>query len=250
MAQREVYVGTRFRAHVMGHDASSVASALANREPGIDRVMVTDHTDLMKAVRRGTGAWRLHVIERTAPRGTKPIGFARTDRRGVDTAVAHRALASYLEGTDEWRTAVRWRKGLAGRSPFVLIPAVFFIGTAIVLGVQAASGGLDGWSWEYLPNLIVGIAMISLFTMYAAFFADVVRPRLARWLGARLGLEITESTDVGIFSSAGAWQTEEGSPAKRATVTLIDLVVLLVGAIVPIAVIGVGVVLAAQPILA
>lgn len=250
MAQREVYVGTRIRATVVGSDASAVERAFGSYDTSTRRVMVTDHTDLIRAVRRDRGTWQLHVIERTAPRGTKPIGFARTARRGVETALAERVLASYLEGTDDWRTAVRWRKGLAGRSPFVLIPLVFVLGTAIVLGVQAATGGLEDGSWDYLPNLIVGIAMISLFTMYAAFFADIVRPRLARRLGARLGIEITESTDIGIFSSAGAWQTEDGTPAKRATVTLVDLVVLLVGGIVPIAVIGVGIVLTARPILA
>lgn len=258
MAQRLVYAGKRFGARPVGHDLADLDAALAAPADRHRTVMVTDGEVVMKARRTRANRWRLRVIEQTGPRGSTPFGMASTGRRGVDTAVARATLASFLAATDEWRTAVRWRRGLGGRSPFLLIPLVFFVGAGLTLAVQAATGHLDGWSWEYLPNVVVGVGMISAITMWAHLFLDVIRPALATRIGHALGIEVAESMASsmeqrepwGFWSRPGLWVAEGGTPARRGLVYTTDLCVLLVGAVLPTAVIGVGIVLAARPILA
>lgn len=248
MATRQVYVGSRFSATIVGDDDAAVARALDDEYA--QRVMVTDGTNLLRAVRRPGDRFRLMVIDQRGGKKRKAFGHASTTRAGVDRSVAEAALRSFLARTDDWQRDVPWARGLAGRSPYLLIPAVFVVGTAAALAVQAATGNLDGWSWEYVPNLLVGVGVVSLITMYAAFFTGVVRPALAAWLGGAMGLEIVESSEAGFFSRPGHWETEDGTDAQRWKIALVDVVVLLVGAIVPIAAIAVGVILAARPILA
>lgn len=248
MAGREVYVGTRIRATPVGRDPSDVTAALADRSHG--RVMVTDGTSLLKAVRRPDDRWRLTVVSQSKRKGRKPFGHARSSRQGVTTQQAEAALTSFLERTDDWESVVRWHRGLAGRSPLLLIPAVFVIGTAVVLGVQAATGGLDDWSSDLLPNLLVGLAVVSLITMWIALFAEVIRPRLADRIGRVLGVRIAEPADADAEFAPTLWVREDGSPAGRAAVAVVELVTVVVGAAVPVVAIGVGVVLAARPILA
>lgn len=245
MVAKEVYAKRRVRAELLGTDAASIARGLAR--PKRTTIMVSHRNDQIRAHPVARDQWRLRVVDRDPVEGVESVGVASS--KPVDTVTARRVLESYLAGDESWRTMVRWRRGLAGASPTVLIPVTLFVAVAVAMTVMAATGRLERWEWKYLPNLVVGVVLVSALGVYAELFFARLRPRLASAVGRRMGVEVREG-EAGWFSRAGLWETADGGVASDAKVALVDFSVIVIGLVIPIALIGVGIVFAALPLMA
>ena len=116
--------------------------------------------------------------------------------------------------------------------------------------IAGITGGLKGWSWRYLPNLVIGLFMIGAIFAYADWFLRRLRARIAARLGGMFGIRIVESQELGFFSRPGMWESADGGIASSLKVALLDIAVLILGLVIPIFAIGTAIVLAARPILA
>ena len=198
--------------------------------------------------RRGAdGRFRFRVVDQS---GSGAVGHRVSARRDFDAAAARRLLALYAAGDSAWRTEIAWKRGVLDLPVAILAPATILLCVAAYFVIAGATGGLEGWSWRYLPNLIVGLAMIGAVFAYVDWFFRSLRRRLAAGLGRALGLRIVEAGTLGIFSRPGMWESADGGLVSELKVTLLDLLVLLFGLLIPVFAIGTAIVLAARPILA
>jgi len=229
-------------------DADGIARAWAALPPGTAALAAMGNDGNSLFLRRGAdGRFRFRVIEQSGP---DAIGHRKSARRNHDAAAARRLLELFAAGDTAWRTAIAWRRGLFDLPVVILAPAtilVCVIGFFIVAGI---TGGLEGWSWRYLPNLIVGLVMIGALFAYADWFFRRLRKRIASWLGARMGLRIDEAQEFGVFTRPGMWESADGGIVSEIKVTVLDLLVIFFGLMIPIFAIGTAIVLAARPILA
>jgi hypothetical protein len=193
------------------------------------------------------GLFRFRVIDHDGP---GQLGLRRSARRDHDAAAARRLLEMFVAGDAAWRGAIAWRRGVFGQPVAILGPATILICVVGYFAVAGATGGLKGWSWRYLPNLVVGLVMIGAIFAYADWFLRRLRARLAAWLGGLLGLRIVESQELGFFSRPGMWESADGGLVSSLKVTVLDFTVLILGLVIPIFAIGTVIVLAARPILA
>lgn len=199
-------------------------------------------------LRRGAdGRFRFRVVDQS---GSGAIGHRVSARRDFDAAAARRLLELYAAGDQAWRTSIAWKRGLFDLPVAILAPATIVICVIGYFIVAGATGGLEGWSWRYLPNLVVGLVMIGAVFAYIDWFLRSLRRRLAERLGRTFGLRIVEAEKLGIFTRPGMWESADGGVVSALTVTLLDFVVLLFGLLVPVFAIGTAIVLAARPILA
>jgi len=203
--------------------------------------------DSLFLMRGADGRYRFRVIERNGP---DALGHRTSARRDHDAAEARRLLEQFAAGDTAWRTALAWRRGLFDLPVAILAPGTILVCVAAYFAVAGATGGLGGWSWRYLPNLIVGLVMIGAIFAYFDWFFRSLRKRLALWLGARLGLRIVEAEELGIFTRPGMWESADGGVVSTLKVTVLDFLVLFFGLMIPIFAIGTAIVLAARPILA
>lgn len=203
--------------------------------------------DALFLMRGGGGRFRFRVIEQS---GADAIGHRTSARRDHDEAEARRLLEMFAAGDTAWRSAIAWRRGIFDLPVAILAPATILICVAGFFAVAGATGGLAGWSWRYLPNLIVGLVMIGAIFAYVDWFFRRLRKRLALWIGARLGLRIVEAEEFGIFTRPGMWESADGGAISGLKVTALDFLVLFLGLMIPIFAIGTAIVLAARPILA
>ena len=222
---------------------AAFAAVAANRRAG---VAVARQGRQMLARQNAQGTWRLQAADCMSSRP----GRITSKRRDLDTATSIRLLEAYRQGDDRWRTDVEWRRGLFSRSPALLIPLTFGVVTVVALLVMAATGHLDGWDSKYLPNLIVGVTLISSIGVYFEVFFTKLRPRIAGVIGRLLGIRITEATNYGWVSRPGMWESDDGTVASTIKVNLIDLVAILLCVVIPTGAFAALVILAAQPILA
>jgi hypothetical protein len=164
-----------------------------------------------------------------------------------------RSLSSWACGSTSEGTAgglVRWRRSLFDRPPAILAPATILLCAGAYFAVAGSTGGLHGWSWRYLPNLAVGLVLVSAIFAYADWIFRALRRRLAAWLGKRCGLSIVEAETFGVFTRPGMWESADGRVVSELKVTLLDLALLVLGFVVPVFLTGTAIVLAARPILA
>ncbi len=193
------------------------------------------------------GAFRFRVINRGGPGA---LGYCASARRDHDAATAAQLLALYAVGDPAWRGAITWRRSVFDLPVAVLAPATIVLGVVVYFIVAGATGGLEGWSWRYLPNLVVGLALVGAVFVYVDWFFRRLRKRSAAWLGRRCGLRMVESGRLGIFVHPGMWESADGRIVSELNVTLLDLAVLLLGLLIPVFALGTAIVLAARPILA
>jgi hypothetical protein len=203
--------------------------------------------DMLLLRRTGDGRYRFRVVEQSGP---EAMGHRASARRDFSADEARRVLALYAAGDPAWRAGIAWRRGLLELPVAILAPATIVLCVIGYFVVAGATGGLKGWSWRYLPNLVVGLAMISAVFAYADWFFRRLRRRLAARLGRAFGLRIVEAEELGILTRPGMWESADGGIVSELKVTLLDLVVLLFGLLIPVFAIGTAIVLAARPILA
>ncbi len=209
-------------------------------------VSITTTGQMVQAQRKARGGWRLRVVEA----GTANDGM-RSRRSGVvDESTARRALTSYVGGDPSWEAPLSTKRGLASRSPAVLIPLTFAVATVLALVVMQSAGTLDGFESRYIPNLIVGVALISGTTVYIDVFMRRVRPPIAAALGRRLGVTVVEANHHGWFSRPGVWEIEGGGTFPTVKAASADFVVIVVGLVLPIAGVATAVVILADQFLA
>jgi hypothetical protein len=197
--------------------------------------------------RTGDGKFRFRVVEQSGP---EPLGHRASARRDFGPAEARRILELYAAGDPAWRTGVAWRRGLFNLPVVILAPATILVCVAGYFIVAGFTGGLKGWSWRYLPNLIVGLVLVCCVFAYVDWFFRSLRKRMAAALGRAFGLRIVESQELGFFSRPGMWESADGGIVSELKVTLLDLLVVLLGLVIPIFAIGTAIVFAARPIMA
>lgn len=174
--------------------------------------------------RSAKGAFRFRVVEQSGP---EAMGHRVSARRDFSADDSRHVLELYAAGDKTWRANIAWKRGLFDLPVAILAPATILtcvIGYFIVAG---ATGGLEGWSWRYLPNLIVGLVMISAIFAYVDWFFRRLRRRLAGRLGRALGLRIVEAEELGILTRPGMWESADGGVVSELKVTLLDMLVLL-----------------------
>jgi hypothetical protein len=146
--------------------------------------------DMMLLRRTAVGHFRFRVIDQSAPGA---LGHRASARRDFTAGEARRLLGLYAAGDPAWRTEIIWKRGIFGLPVAILAPATVLVCVLGYFLVAGATGGLKGWSWRYLPNLVVGLAMISAIFAYVDWFLRSLRRRVAARLGAWLGLRIVEA---------------------------------------------------------
>lgn len=197
--------------------------------------------------RSAEGQFRFRVVDRD---GAGQLGIRSSARRDHSETDARHLLDLFAAGDPSWRGLVAWRRGIFGLPVAILAPATILFCVAGYFVVTGVTGGLKGWSWRYLPNLVVGLVMVGAIFAYADWFLRRLRTRIAAWLGGIMGLRIVESQELGFFSRPGMWESADGGLVSALKVTVLDLIVMIFGLVVPIFAIGTGIVLAARPILA
>ena len=196
--------------------------------------------------RAANGSFRFRVVEQSGP---DAMGHRASARRDFNVDDARRVLELYAAGNPAWRAGIAWKRGLFDLPVAILAPATIILGVIGYFVVAGAMGGLKGWSWRYLPNLIVGLAMISAVFAYVDWFFRRLRRRLAARLGRAFGLRIVEAEERGILTRPGMWESADGGIVWELKVTLLDMLVLLLGLLIPVFAIGTAIVLAALPLL-
>lgn len=230
-------------------DADGIARAFAALPPRGAAMLAAqgEGGDALFLRRHGDGTFRFRVVEQSGPAA---MGHRISVRRDFDAAAARRLLELYAAGDPAWRAGIAWKRGLFDLPVAILAPATLALCAIGYLAVAGATGGLGGWSWRYLPNLVVGLAMMGAVFGYIDWFFRRLRRRLATALGQRLGLRIVEGGRFGFFSRPGLWESAEGGAVSEVKIALLDLTILLFGLLVPVFAIAAAIVLAARPILA
>ncbi|HEY7608971.1 MAG TPA: hypothetical protein VIF14_07045 [Alphaproteobacteria bacterium] len=243
-----IYLRSGGRLRQWRGDAEGIARAFAALPAAgaVALVAQGDGGDTLILRRDAGGAFRFRVIDRGGPGA---IGYCASARRDHDAAAAKQLLTLYAGADPAWRTATAWRRSVFDLPVAILGPATILGGVVIYFAVAGATGGLQGWSWRYLPNLVVGVALIGAVFAYVDWFFRRLRKRLGAWLGRRFGLRIVESEELGFFARPGMWESPDGGIVSELKVTLLDFAVLLLGLMIPIFALGTAIVLAARPIL-
>lgn len=230
-------------------DADGIARAFAALPAGGDATLAAlgDGHDMLLLRRTGDGDFRFRVIDRQS---AGAIGVRSSARRDFSAGEARRIIALYAAGDPAWRTEIVWKRGIFSLPVAILAPATILVCVLGYFLVAGLTGGLAGWSWRYLPNLIVGLAMIAAVFAYADWFFRSLRKRIAARIGAWLGLRIVEAEELGVFTRPGMWESADGGVVSGVKVAALDFLVLLFGLLIPVFAIGTAIVLAARPILA
>jgi hypothetical protein len=144
----------------------------------------------------------------------------------------------YLRGAPDWQNSLHWRSAAeqSARSrwrPGIGVIAFAIFATALLAGMALsqlsnAPGRPSAGDWL---RGFAGIVVISVYIAWLDFFFRKLRPRLADWLGTRLGTSITESLRL---YDAGTW-TASGGIGKRLLVLALDIGIVIVGVIGPLA---------------
>ncbi|MGH7005972.1 MAG: hypothetical protein ACREIP_18670 [Alphaproteobacteria bacterium] len=244
-----LYLRTGGRLRQWRGDADGIAAAWAAL-PASGRATLAvqgNSGDSLFLMRGADGRFRFRVIDQNS---ADAIGHRKSARRDHDETEARHLLELFAAGDTAWRAAIAWRRGILDLPVVILAPATLLICMVGYLVVAGATGGLEGWSWRYVPNLIVGLAMMGAIFAYADWFFRRLRKRIAIWLGARLGLRIAETQELGFFTRPGMWESADGGIVSELKVTALDFFVIFCGLMIPIFAIGTAIVLAARPILA
>ncbi len=228
--------------------AADLESSLAQLPAtGRAAAILVDGDNTLLARRNGAGQWRFQSVERLRENSVTNRWSRRSD---FDLAATRALLAAFAKRDGNWRDTIEWKRGIFGQSTLVLIPATLMVCVAIAFVVAGLTGGLKGWSWRYLPNLIVGLVLVSGMGVYTEIFFGRLRPHIARRIGALLGLRIVEAQQMGFFTRPGMWESADGRVVSELKVIVVDLLVLFLGYMLPIALFAVALIFAARPIMA
>ncbi len=242
-------IDTRSQGRLASFDATPEGVGLAFDSVSAEGravVSITTTGQMVQAQRKARGGWRLRAVDTRTSNGGM-----RSRRSGVlAESVTRAALSAYVSGSASWDADIPRQGGLASRSPALLIPLTFAVVTGLALLVMQLTGNLEGFETRYIPNLIVGVGLISGIAIYADLFLRRIRPRLATALGRRLGVTIVEGEHWGWISRPGMWETEGGGVMSTVKASVVDLFVLIVGLVLPIAAFATAVVLLADRFLA
>lgn len=240
-----------------------VNQKVVSKEPGeqaIRQVLAALPADKQARVelRRGTGDV-LHVVGRPE-KGFRLIwqnqdGNTQMSRRhdvDVDTAVL--TLTLYAQADADWQGLAEWLppntyysnnpilNGLAHMPPglgaLLIFGTVFFFFAVYALLTSAPGVGLQE---IFLGFVFIGA--LAAYIQYIDLFFRVLRPRLAQWLGSRLGVQIDEDMSDGRWfggAGAGTWDASGGSAGNRLLLHVIDLIVLVGGLIGPVAIVSIS----------
>jgi hypothetical protein len=188
-------------------------------------------TDFLQASGSATGGFTLNAYDDTQ-------GINRTSALPLNSAGVVAVFVRYLRGAPDWHSNLDWQSGTergarsrwrpgAGVIAFAIFTTALLAGLALSQ-LSDARGRPSAGDWL---RGFVGIVVISGYIAWLEFFFRRLRPRLASWLGARLGVSIAESTQL---YDAGTW-TASGSVGKRLLVMMLDIGIILPGVIGPLA---------------
>ncbi|HRQ41002.1 MAG TPA: hypothetical protein PLD25_24060 [Chloroflexota bacterium] len=186
-----------------------------------------------------------------------PLGNTQFSRRSdVDGDTAVLTLTLYAQSDPDWQGLADWLppnvyryhstnpvlNALGSMPPG--LGALLIFGTAFFFfAVYALLTNAPGVGLQEVLLGFVAIGMLAAYIQYIEFFFSAIRPWLARWMGALLGVQINEDqSDARWFGGAGAgtWDAKGGSAINRLLLHIIDIVVLVVGLIGPVAVVSIG----------
>jgi hypothetical protein len=229
-------------------DPDGIAKAFAALPEGksVTLAVLRSGNESLMLRRSKDGLYGFQSVERAEAAMKRRVSL----RKDYDEGIARRLLASFAAENDEWRTTVEWKRGVLDLPVAILGPATLAVCAAAVMLYLAATGQLEDWEWKYLPNLIVGIVMVSGFIGYADWFFGGFRQRLAGMLGGALGITIVESQDYGLFSRPGMWESADGAIVSDLKVMVLDFLVIIFGLVIPITVFAVALIFAALPVMA
>lgn len=153
-------------------------------------------------------------------------------------------LALFASGEPEWDTAVAWLppgehhqqwKIPVGPAAFLLFGVPYALIMAWTLYQNEPGAPTLGQVFVGL----VAIAGVAAYIQYADFFFQRIRPWLAHWLQAYLGLEVRESSGSSRHGPrAGSWEAEGGTLTNRLFLYLLDVLILTVGLVLPLALVA------------
>jgi hypothetical protein len=164
----------------------------------------------------------------------------------LSRAQAHECLAAARAGDLSWVHAVEWhapRKRRQGLMAGLIAFAVFGVPYAVIGGysLYTKAPGLDAKSfWIGL----IAVAVIASYIAWLDFFFGRVRKGIAERVSRGVGAQVRESLSS---LDAGTWHVETPKGASFAGVVytnllvgVIDIVVLLLGTVLPVAVVTVS----------
>jgi hypothetical protein len=208
-----------------------IEQTLSHMAPGDTLTLYRPPADFLQASGSQAAGFTLNGYDDT--RGTNMTSAFPLNSAGV-VAV----FVLYLRGAPDWHNQLhwqtaadpgarsRWRPGI-GLIAFAIFTTALLAGMALSQ-LSNAPGRPSAGDWL---RGFAGIVVISGYIAWLDLFFRSLRPRLADWLGARLGISIAESLQL---YDAGTW-TASGSVGKRLLVMLLDIGVVLFGVIGPLA---------------
>jgi hypothetical protein len=183
--------------------------------------------------------------------GNRSSGFIMTGQDGsgqrqydqlnaVGTAEVILAFSAFFSGSESWKQTVPPNKPvpknkpgqMSGKSILAILIVIFVVVIGMVgfgMFMSARSGGAVN-SAE-LTQFIPIAAAIAFYFGWLIFLFSWFRPRLAGWLAQMLNTQVNEN----IIS--GSWQTG-GALWKRIFVVIVEIVVFIPGAFLPLLAIG------------
>jgi hypothetical protein len=182
--------------------------------------------------------------------GSRSSGFIMTGQDGsgnrqydqlnaIGTAEVILAFSAFFSGSESWKQTVPPNKPvpknkpgqMSGKSILAILIVIFVVVIGMVgfgMFMSARSGGAVN-SAE-LAQFVPIAAAIAFYFGWLFFLFSWFRPRLAGWLAQMLNTQVNEN----IIS--GSWQT--GASWKRIFVVIIEIIVFIPGAFLPLLAIG------------
>jgi hypothetical protein len=212
-------------------DEARIEQMLSQMAHGDTLTLSHPPADFLQATGSLSGGFTLNAYDDA--RGTNMICAFPLNGAGVVTV-----FGRYLRGAPDWHSQLHWQSSVerAARRrwrPGIGLIAFTIFTTALIAGMvlsQLSDARGQPSAGDWLRGF-VGIVIISGYIAWLDFFFRRLRPHLAGRLGARLGISIAESTRL---YDAGTW-TASGSIDKRLLVLLLDIGIIILGVIGPLA---------------
>jgi hypothetical protein len=217
-------------------DIRIISETLSRMHPGSDH-MLTLHrppSDFVQVTGDSNKGFVLNAYEDAKGFNFFSKKLLKTDR------VVH-ILKNYLDANPHWTEGFAWQSGnekqqkaqrripgLAGLIAFGIFATAYF-----AAGVMIWKNQPLGFTWKDYTRGWIGITVIAGYIGWIDFFFSWLRPRLARWLGAKFDLHITESMRL---YDAGTWDASGGNVGKRALIYALDIFILIFSVMLPIAI--------------
>ncbi|MBK7896658.1 MAG: hypothetical protein WAS33_15435 [Candidatus Promineifilaceae bacterium] len=172
--------------------------------------------------------------------------FAIPKRLDEETVLT--VMALFALGEVGWETAVTWQSAedryrLWNLPVGLLAFVIFAVPYAVIMAwnLRQNAPGTPTITEALLGFVAIGV--IAGYIQYVDLFFRLVRPWLAVWLGAQLGVTVREDIRDWRWiggSGPGTWDVSGGSFGHRAFLHFLDLFILLVGTVGPVAVVSIG----------